>query len=516
MTHRPTNLLLTNSVRRGYFIVLSSSLLLSLLYCPPVDTENNDQIVFRYAGMLLAKGGVPYRDLFDHKPPMIYFLNWLGYWLGTWGPWIIAALFTAGATVFFYHRCRKKQLPFPIILPLLFNLLLRNYFVCHGMGLTREYTAIFLMIAFCVLTGRSRYRHFWLGLLGAATFFMQQEQVLIFLPFFIYAISTDLSTARQFLARSIQAAAGCLVIAGPLLLYFAAHHALIAFWRDAFLFNFEWYAQKLPFNEQFRTIHAALTTSEIGVILLISSTMAVTTLLLQMKQGWRTKQGWLIFVTLLANGLTFLPEFISGKMAENILTFDYYLVSLSTTLPIQVFVVWTVADHPFLRSRISHAVFGFLMCAPMVYAAFQHATHLPNDKWYVRNTPEYQFLGRQPLADYQVYVFAGGNWATVYNDYRILAPSPWIYLHFWKWYPSWDPDQHILMSIGRDLLTHHTRYVIDISNDPSLHLANPAAALWWKTFLQQHYQPLDLGGPPGITLWQLHPDAVNIPYELQH
>src|SRR6185437_9127408 len=212
----------------------------------------------------------------------------------------------------------------------------------------------------------------------------------------------------------------------------------------------------------------------------------------------------------------FLPEFISGKMAENILTFDYYLVSLSTTLPIQVFVVWTVADHPFLRSRISHAVFGFLMCAPMVYAAFQHATHLPNDKWYVRNTPEYQFLGRQPLADYQVYVFAGGNWATVYNDYRILAPSPWIYLHFWKWYPSWDPDQHILMSIGRDLLTHHTRYVIDISNDPSLHLANPAAALWWKTFLQQHYQPLDLGGPPGITLWQLHPDAVNIPYELQH
>jgi hypothetical protein len=485
-----------------------SSLLLSLLYSPPVDRLWIDQTVFRYAGMLIAKGGVPYVDLFDHKPPLIYFLDWFGGGGRAWGAWIIDALFTAGATLFFYKRCCEKQLPFPVILPLLFNLLLRNYFVCSGMGLTREYTAIFLLIAFCVLMGRSRYMFFWLGLLGAATFFMQQEQVLAFLPFFVYGIGTNLSTARQFLLRVTQAAAGSLVIAGPLLLFFAAHHALTACWRDAFLFNMEWYADKHPFGELYRSIHVALSTSEVGLVLFISSTLAVTAILL------RSKKSGLIFVTLVANGLAFAPELISGRLIG--LPF-YYLAPFSATLAIQVFTVWTAADHSFLSSRISHAVFGFLVCAPVLYNAIQHAAHLrlDNDKT-LRESPEYLFLRRQPLSDYQAYVFGRAEWADLYIDFRILAPTSWIYFHFWTWYPRWDRDRHIFQSIGRDLLAHRTRYVADFSDEPEFRFADPTAYRWWKTFLQEHYHLLNLPAASNTHLWELNPVAGNIPYELPH
>jgi len=489
-----------SSTKKGYFFLFIASVLLSMLFCPPVDNLWDDEIVFRYAGMLISKGGIPYIDLFDHKPPLIFFINWLGDWQGSWGTWIIDALFTAGATLFFYKRCREKQLPFPFILPLLFNLLLRNYFVCDGVGMTREYTALFLLIAFCVVIGESRYRFFCLGLLAAATFFMQQEQVLTLLPFLVYAMGTRLPTTRQFLARVLQAAAGGLVIIGPILLYFAAHHALAAFWRDAFLFNFQWYAEKQPLGEQFRAIHAALTTSGVGIILLISSTLAVTAILL------RPKKSSLIITALLAAGLAFAPELISGRMAAIPTQFYYYLAPLSAALPILVFTVWTAADHSFLSSRISHAVFGFLLCASVLYNAFQHGTHLRLDNGgLVRDTPEYRFLRRQPLSDYQVYVFGHGVWPVVYNDFRILAPSPWIYHHFWKWYPRWDPDQQILRSIGQDLLAHHTRYVIDRSGYTGSYFSNPASSRWWKTFLQQHYHPLDLHGTPGIILWELNP-----------
>jgi hypothetical protein len=187
--------------------------------------------------------------------------------------------------------------------------------------------------------------------------------------------------------------------------------------------------------------------------------------------------------------------------------FSYrYLVPFSAILPIQVFVVWAATDHSFLRGRISHAVFGFLICAPMLYLVIQHATHLHPDRGgAVYEIPEYRFLRHQTLSDYEVYVFGQVDGQFIYDDFRILAPSPWLYHQFWSWYPRWDPDQQILESIGRDLLTHRTRYVLDLSAHGPFHFANPAASRWWKTFLQQHYQPLDLGGPPGITLWQLNP-----------
>ena len=59
------------------------------LYIGPFEVKcNYDSEVFRYIGMVIANGGVPYRDAFDHKPPMIYFLaalvnHWdpLGHWL---------------------------------------------------------------------------------------------------------------------------------------------------------------------------------------------------------------------------------------------------------------------------------------------------------------------------------------------------------------------------------------------------------------------------------------------------
>jgi hypothetical protein len=499
------------TIRSGRLFILLASLLLSLLYCPPVEGLSDDQAVFQYAGLLIAKGRTPYLDLFDHKPPLIYFLDYLALSMGSWGPWIINTLLVAGATLFFYERCREKKLPYPFILPLLFNLLIRNYLLTVIVGATRACTTIFLLIAFCVLLGRSRYKFFWLGLLAAATFLMQQEQLLPLLPFLAYAFIDDLPTPRIFFARLTRAAAGFLVILGPIILYFAIHHALAAFWRDAFLFNFEWYGDRRSLGEQFRATHGALIDTELGPILLICTTLAVTALLL------RTKQYRLVLAALLATGLAFFPIMFSGRIVVLPRGSYSYFTPFSAVLPILAFTAWTATDHPFLRSRISQAVFGFLLCASMLYNAIQHATHLSldNDRP-ITSTPEYQFLRSHRPGDYQLYVFGEIHWINVYDYFGILAPSPWIYHHFWAWYPRWDSDHRILMSIGRDLLSHHTEYVVDFSSPAGF--LDPGAYVWWTTFLQQHYQRVPLPaqtvpptGYPASTLWRLRPDAINIP-----
>jgi hypothetical protein len=40
---------------------------------------NNDAGVFAYTGQIISEGGLPYRDSWDHKGPVIYILNSLGY-----------------------------------------------------------------------------------------------------------------------------------------------------------------------------------------------------------------------------------------------------------------------------------------------------------------------------------------------------------------------------------------------------------------------------------------------------
>ena len=46
---------------------------------------------FEYFGFAMTKGDVPYLNIFDHKGPVIFFLNYLGYALA--GPFGIKCLY---------------------------------------------------------------------------------------------------------------------------------------------------------------------------------------------------------------------------------------------------------------------------------------------------------------------------------------------------------------------------------------------------------------------------------------
>jgi len=55
-----------------------------------------DTGVFHYIGWLITQGKIPYRDVWDHKPPVIFFINALGLWLSggsRWGVWGMEAVF---------------------------------------------------------------------------------------------------------------------------------------------------------------------------------------------------------------------------------------------------------------------------------------------------------------------------------------------------------------------------------------------------------------------------------------
>jgi hypothetical protein len=490
-----------NMSRSDYSLlgVLAASLFLSLLFCPPFDIGMSDKEVFTYAGWAMHNGLVPYRDFFDHKPPLIYFVNAAGIFLGgRWGIWAIDALLALLTTGLFYRLARRYRMPFPWLLPLLFNLLIRDFLISEAMGLTREYTTFFYLLFFYVLMSEWRYRNYLLGLLTAVIFFMQQEQVFAVLPFLLYVLGR--SSRTPVIRRLLFLALGATSVILPLVLYFAAHHALAAFWQDAFLFNMKVYTtQAKSFGDHFRTIKRVLDAGNYEIPFLTALAFGVAALV------GRSRRKGLILAALAGLLLTMAPEFMGGRYKDQSHTVDflYYFLPVSGGICVLLFTVCAFSEDVLTKSRIAWLPYIILLCSSVLYTALQHATHLPrstDDP--VLRSPEVTWLREHRPANGQLYIFSENeDYLFLYYDLRILSPSPWIYQHIWTWYDRWDADGRILHTIGEDLLAHKTNYVIV---DPSPNLfRNPANYVWWRSFIQTHYEPVQLPGRTIPLLWQL-------------
>src|SRR5215469_4683017 len=164
---------MSRSIYTGYglLLVLGISLLLSLTFCPPVAPLGSDIEFFRYGGRVLLHGGAPYKDFFDHKPPMIFFINAAGELIGPWGQWILTASLALAVTWLFYRLCLRHRVNYPWLLPVLFNLMLRDNLICEGANYTREYSIYFVLFFFCAMMGEGRCRYWWLGFFTGMTFY---------------------------------------------------------------------------------------------------------------------------------------------------------------------------------------------------------------------------------------------------------------------------------------------------------------------------------------------------------
>src|SRR5687768_6921895 len=67
-----------------------------------------DTGVFFYAAQRLLDGGAPYRDIWDHKPPGVYFVDAAGLALGReTGVWLVQLAFLVIAALFGFRALRR-------------------------------------------------------------------------------------------------------------------------------------------------------------------------------------------------------------------------------------------------------------------------------------------------------------------------------------------------------------------------------------------------------------------------
>lgn len=223
------------------------------------DMGGIDGTVFYFVGKSWYEGHLPYVELFDHKGPLTYLFNLVGYAItgnryGVWGLEVVS-LFVTLVFVYRTFRLRLTRL-WSIALTMLSLLMLT--ITLEGGNLTEEYILPCLAASY-YYSLRWILHHYdtdsshlasthcaWYSALYGLTFgvalmtrptnaFGLVGPVLLIIIILLWH-----RRWRNVTANFMAGIAGLLIVTVPFVAYFHAHGALQDFWDAAFAFNFEY------------------------------------------------------------------------------------------------------------------------------------------------------------------------------------------------------------------------------------------------------------------------------------
>ncbi len=211
--------------------------------------DNRDCAIYTYCGHLITQGEVVYKDFWDQKPPVIYFLNALALTLsggGLWGPWVLALL-TLWLSLFLAYKALKLWAGSraAMIGMVVFSASLPGVYA--GGNITESYALpLQWALVWLVLLWRDQGKPgdllfgLLLGVFGALCMMLRQNlidtPVAVAITVYVTLILEQrwLPLLKVIAGKALGVSAVLLSILG----YLAANDALTEFWEAAFVYNF--------------------------------------------------------------------------------------------------------------------------------------------------------------------------------------------------------------------------------------------------------------------------------------
>jgi hypothetical protein len=206
---------------------------------------SRDSGVFLYIGWRFLNGDFPYKDVWDHKPPLIYFVDALGIALtpdSLWGIWFLQFIFLF-FTLFLIYKLLDRELGLAAALVGTVTLTSGLLTILEKGNVTEEYALVFQALCFGLFVSAWKNdfpirTSFWIGVLGGLAFYFKQTTIGIWITYGLILLVIRF-TQRKFPLQDLGALlAGWLVPSILLILYLASQGAFADFWEQAFLYNF--------------------------------------------------------------------------------------------------------------------------------------------------------------------------------------------------------------------------------------------------------------------------------------
>jgi len=333
-------------------LLLVSIVLIVLLPSSPAlspGVPSRDSGVFLYTGWRVLQGEIPYLHIWDHKPPIIYYLDALGLVLtpdSTWGVWWVEIVSLTLAAAFGFYLAKRLYGIFPAIF-ISFLWLFSAFYLLVGGNLTTEYGLPFqFALLWLFYRAESAGRYGWRGVaLGAAAgllFFTRQNAIGIAAAIGLYLLIRRFSRRefRRFAQDVFPILAGGLTVVTLVVVYFASQGALPAFWEVAFQYNFAYADDRDNLERLYAFFHGMNQLENVGLaqIALIGWGSALVWLCFK-KERLAAEARSLLWVVILALPIEFWLVSLAGRPR-----IPYFTVLLPVLSILAGFTLWLVFD----------------------------------------------------------------------------------------------------------------------------------------------------------------------------
>lgn len=438
---------------------------------------NRDSGMFAYMGSRILKGEIPYRDVWDHKPPLVYFLNAIG--LATsdntmWGFWVIEVLSLFTAIYISYRLFKRifgKQAAIISSGIWLFTLIL----LLEGGNYTTEYTLPLQFIAIGLMVAPSPnnkpYRtRFIIGLLGGTAFYFKQTAAGVWIAYWIYLTIKDLrqKEIQRWLNDSLSLAVGPLMITVGLVVYFATNSGLGDFWDAAFRYNFvykeqgiSWLVKTMPILVGSHNL-APMGLLPIGLLGFVFAGIA-----LKNRKISDAGMSLVLAVAVIDLPVELLLVSTSGRMYPH-----YYLTAIPVLAIFSAFLIWTLVNQ-LLRwnipqidlNQVSLLVLAVLLLGSVKYMG---------EKVY-----EYQNFGNRKVVKFIRENTSPTDTILVWGaeteiNFASLRKSPARITSYYPLLSAGYASEEVVTGYLTDIMENKPRFVFDINNSgtPLLQLPN--------------------------------------------
>jgi hypothetical protein len=251
---------------------------------PGTELPNRDSGFYTYIGLQIVRGELPYENVWESKPPAIFYLNALALRLGRglrWGIWLVEFAFLFAAITASYHLLKKLWGITPALFGI-FTWLWGMDFTLQGGNYTEEYPLTFhfltlILLLYLIQHPKQRLFNLSLGLLFSISFLFRPNNAIVE-AVTILVFGASLLWKRDWQAFFTAVFWVTLGIVLPLAItsaYFAYHGLFQAMLEASILYNLAYSATDLsatsPLQVGFEFLNLAAWIGLFGYLLLFAS-----------------------------------------------------------------------------------------------------------------------------------------------------------------------------------------------------------------------------------------------------
>lgn len=242
----------------GYIILLIYAFILSMsdICFPGCKAINySDGSIYQYLGYLILKGKIPYRDAFDHKGILLYFINALGYYINRqWGIWFINLLFMI-LILFFSYRILRIHLTRMISIVVCI-IVYSDFPTDHWVWNTPDFFSVLfeMVVVYLIIKSLfaqkilSRMELLLIGCCISCGFWMKQTTMFPIYIFILFICMGEIIKKEymKVLYYIFWLLLGFAAVSFSLIVYFVKNNALYEMIRDYFVFNIRYAQNDMP------------------------------------------------------------------------------------------------------------------------------------------------------------------------------------------------------------------------------------------------------------------------------